>query len=123
MTLGLKSLIEDIRNGGHIKEMTTHDLHNELEHGGVPLIFIDVRETAEWKRGHIPKAVHISKGVIEVKIEQQIPDKDTQIVLYCGGGTRSLIAADSISKMGYKNCISMLGGFREWQQLYAISHD
>ena len=122
MALGLKTLIDSIRINGHIQELTVHDLNEILEQGNQSSVVIDVRETAEWELSHVPNAIHLSKGIIEVKIEQLIPDKNTTLVLYCGGGTRSLIAADSLSKMGYKNCISILGGFREWQQLFPVSH-
>jgi rhodanese-related sulfurtransferase len=80
------------------------------------LVMIDVREDSEWARGHIPGAIHLGKGVIERDIERAIPDKSTQIVLYCGGGFRSALAADNIQKMGYRNVISMDGGWRGWTE-------
>ena len=79
------------------------------------LVMIDVREDSEWARGHIPGAIHLGKGVIERDIERAIPDKSTQIVLYCGGGFRSALAADNLQKMGYTNVISMDGGIRDWR--------
>lgn len=76
---------------------------------------IDVREAREWKRGHLPKAIHLSKGMIECDIEKKIPDKEAKIILYCGGGFRSALSALNLKKMGYKNVISMDGGFRGWK--------
>ncbi|MES2767128.1 MAG: rhodanese-like domain-containing protein [Bacteroidota bacterium] len=76
---------------------------------------IDVREKDEWDAGHLPQAKHLSKGIIERDIEKQIPDKDAKIVLYCGGGYRSSLAGDNLMKMGYRNVISMDGGFKGWK--------
>jgi rhodanese-related sulfurtransferase len=83
---------------------------------GEKLILIDTREDAEWARGHIPGAIHLSKGIIERDIEKTIPDKDATVVLYCGGGFRSALAADNVQKMGYRNVISMDGGWRGWTE-------
>ena len=76
---------------------------------------IDVREDGEWAKDHVAGASHLGKGVIERDIEEQIPDKAAAIVLYCGGGFRSALAADSLQKMGYTNVISMDGGIRDWR--------
>jgi len=81
---------------------------------GQNFTLVDVREDNEWARGHLPGAVHLGKGIIERDIEQVIPDKSAEIVLYCGGGFRSALAADNLRKMGYTNCISMDGGWRAW---------
>lgn len=88
-----------------VKEMLEnhHDFH-----------LIDVREESEWQAGHLPRAAHLGKGIIERDIETVIPDRDAEIVLYCGGGYRSALAADNIQKMGYTNVWSMDGGFRGW---------
>lgn len=75
---------------------------------------LDVREDNEWEKGHLPGAVHLGKGVIERDVEKMFPDPDAEIVLYCGGGFRSALAADALQKMGYRNVISMDGGFRGW---------
>jgi rhodanese-related sulfurtransferase len=75
---------------------------------------IDVREESEWQRGHLPGAVHLGKGIIERDIEKAIPDADSEIVLYCGGGYRSALAADALQRMGYRNVRSMAGGFSGW---------
>ncbi len=77
-------------------------------------ILVDVREDHEWAAGHAAGAIHLSKGVIERDIETEIPDKNTTLVLYCGGGYRSALVADALRKMGYKNPISLDGGWRAW---------
>ena len=79
-------------------------------------VLIDVREDREWAEGHAAGAIHLSKGVIERDIESEIPDKSTTMVLYCGGGYRSALAADELQKMGYTNVISLDGGWRAWNQ-------
>jgi len=81
------------------------------------MVLIDVREDIEWSNGHAPQAVHLGKGVIERDIETVYPSKDVCLVLYCGGGFRSAMAADSIQKMGYSDVTSMDGGFRRWLEL------
>ena len=80
------------------------------------IILIDTREESEWARGHIPGAIHLSKGIIERDIDKIAPDQDATIVLYCGGGFRSALAADNLQKMGYRNVISMDGGWRGWTE-------
>lgn len=77
---------------------------------------IDTREAHEFKEGHLPKSIHLSKGVIERDIEDEIEDYDKELVLYCGGGYRSALAADNLQKMGYTNVKSMAGGWREWTE-------
>jgi len=79
------------------------------------LKFVDVREDSEWAAGHASGAIHLGKGVIERDIEERIPDKDTELILYCGGGFRSVLAGDALKKMGYTNVSSMAGGWREWK--------
>jgi len=81
---------------------------------GEKFILIDTREDSEWARGHIPGAIHLGRGIIERDIEKTVPDRNTQIVLYCGGGFRSALAADNLQKMGYRKVISMDGGWRGW---------
>ena len=98
-----------------IKEEDFREIKKKLD-AGEPLIIIDTREDNEWARGHIPNAVHLGKGVIERDIEKTIPDKDATLVLYCGGGYRSALAADNLQKMGYRNVISMDGGWRGWTE-------
>ncbi|MGC4052687.1 MAG: rhodanese-like domain-containing protein [Paludibaculum sp.] len=88
----------------------------EMQQAGTPHILIDTREDNEWAAGHIPGAVHLSKGIIERDIEAKVPDTSSTLVLYCGGGYRSALAADNLQKMGYTNCISMDGGWRGWNE-------
>jgi rhodanese-related sulfurtransferase len=77
---------------------------------------IDVREESEFAKDHLPGAIHLGKGIIERDIESRVPDLDAEIVLYCGGGFRSALAADNLQKMGYKNVVSMDGGIRDWRE-------
>ena len=84
------------------------------EDAGDGMILIDVREDHEWEKGRIPGAMHMSRGVIERDIERTFADKNAPLVLYCGGGYRSALAADNLQKMGYANVQSLAGGFREW---------
>ena len=86
-----------------------------LAAGEQPLL-IDTREDNEWQAGHAAGAIHLSKGIIERDIEIKVPDKGTQMVLYCGGGFRSVLAADALQQMGYTNVISLDGGWHAWQQ-------
>ncbi len=81
---------------------------------GAPFVLVDVREDNEWQKGHIPGAIHLGRGIIERDIVDAIPDKDTEIVLYCGGGFRSALSAENLQKMGYRNVLSMDGGWRAW---------
>jgi rhodanese-related sulfurtransferase len=85
-----------------------------MKESGEPHILVDVREESEWQKGHAAGAVHLSKGVIERDVETKIPDHDAKLVLYCGGGFRSALAADNLQKMGYKNVISLDGGWRAY---------
>jgi rhodanese-related sulfurtransferase len=83
---------------------------------GEKFILVDTREDSEWARGHIPGAIHLGRGIIERDIEKAVPDRDATIVLYCGGGFRSALAADNLQKMGYRNVVSMDGGWRAWTE-------
>lgn len=82
---------------------------------GKEFALVDVREESEFASGHLPGAIHLGKGIIERDIEQQIPDTSTKVVLYCGGGFRSALAADALQKMGYTDVISMDGGWSGWK--------
>jgi rhodanese-related sulfurtransferase len=88
----------------------------ERVQAGEKFHLIDVREDNEWARGRLPGARHLGKGIIERDIETTIPDHDAEIVLYCGGGYRSALAADALQKMGYTRVISMDGGYRGWTE-------
>ena len=81
---------------------------------GEKLLLVDTREDNEWAKGRIAGAIHLGKGVIERDVEGAIPDKNAEIILYCGGGFRSALSADNLQKMGYKNVLSMDGGWRSW---------
>jgi rhodanese-related sulfurtransferase len=108
---GFLKLVEDAKT--RVKECGVADVKRKLD-AGEKLVLVDVREESEWNAGHLPKAIHMSKGVIERDVEQKIPDHAAPIVLYCGGGFRSALAADNLQKMGYTNVISMDGGWRGW---------
>jgi rhodanese-related sulfurtransferase len=110
---GFLKLVKEAKT--RIKEEDYRDIKKKLD-AGEPMIIIDTREDNEWARGHIPNALHLGKGVIERDIEKAIPDKDATLVLYCGGGYRSALAADNLQKMGYRNVISMDGGWRGWTE-------
>ena len=98
-----------------MRECTADDVKRRLD-AGEKFVLVDVREQSEYAAGHLPGAVHLGKGVIERDIEKTIPDPATPLVLYCGGGFRSALAADNMQKMGYTNVISMDGGWRGWTQ-------
>ena len=90
--------------------------YRKMQAAGEPYLLVDVREDNEWAAGHAAGAVHLGKGIIERDIEVQVPDKNTRLVLYCGGGFRSALAADNLQKMGYTDAISLDGGWKAWQQ-------
>jgi rhodanese-related sulfurtransferase len=96
-----------------VKECTIDDVKARLD-AGEKMLLVDVREESEWNAGHLPGAIHLGKGVIERDIETKVPDPAAPIILYCGGGFRSALAADNLQKMGYTNVISMDGGYRGW---------
>lgn len=98
-----------------VKECTVDDVKARLDRGD-KVNLIDVREEGEFATDHLPGAVHLSKGVIERDVEAKFPDRDAELVLYCGGGFRSVLAADNLLKMGYANVISMDGGVRGWRE-------
>lgn len=106
-------LVEDARN--RIKEISLADVKRRLD-AGENFRLLDVREESEWANGHLPKAEHLGKGVLERDIEKAVPDLDSMVVLYCGGGFRSALAADNLQKMGYTRVLSMAGGWREWKE-------
>ena len=106
-------LVNDAKS--RIRETDINGYKKMLATGERPLL-VDTREESEWAAGHAAGAVHLSKGIIERDIEAKVPDKKTQMVLYCGGGFRSALAADALQKMGYANVISLDGGWRAWQQ-------
>jgi rhodanese-related sulfurtransferase len=90
--------------------------YRKMRDAGEPHLLVDIREDHEWAAGHAAGATHIGRGIIERDIETKVPDKSTRLVLYCGGGYRSALSADSLQKMGYTEVISLDGGWRAWQQ-------
>jgi rhodanese-related sulfurtransferase len=97
----------------HINEVSIADIRARQARGD-RFALVDVREDGEWAAGHIPGARHLGRGVLERDVEKTFPDTDTEIVLYCGGGFRSALAAESLQKMGYMRVSSMDGGWRGW---------
>jgi rhodanese-related sulfurtransferase len=108
---GFLKIVEDAKS--RVREISVDEVRRKLEGGKAKLI--DVREDSEWAAGHARGAQHLGKGVIERDIEQSVPDKSSELILYCGGGFRSALATDSLQKMGYTNVASMAGGWRGWQ--------
>lgn len=106
------SLVSDAKS--RINEASIDNVKQWMEQS-VPMVLVDVREESEWRVGFIPGAIHLSKGVIERDIEAKYADRNTQLVLYCGGGFRSALAADNLQKMGYRHVISMAGGISAWK--------
>lgn len=106
-----QKIVEDAKT--RVRECTVEDVHRRLD-GGQPVTLVDVREESEYAAGHLPGAVHLGKGIIERDVEAAFPDPSAELVLYCGGGFRSALAADNLQKMGYTNVISMDGGWRGW---------
>jgi rhodanese-related sulfurtransferase len=111
-TPGFLSIVNDAKR--RIRETNVAEVKTRMDLGE-KFVLIDVREDHEWKDNHLPNAIHIGKGIIERDIEHRVPDKDTEIILYCGGGYRSALAADNLQKMGYTNVLSMDGGFKGWR--------
>jgi rhodanese-related sulfurtransferase len=109
---GFLKLVDDAKS--RVREVSVEEARRKLETGKAKVI--DVREESEWAAGHARGAEHMGKGVIERDIEARVPDKNAEIILYCGGGFRSALSADNLQKMGYKNVASMAGGWRAWQE-------
>jgi rhodanese-related sulfurtransferase len=110
---GFLAIVQDAKS--RVRETNIAEVKRRLD-AGDKFNLVDVREDSEWAKGHLPGAKHLSKGTIERDIETAIPDKNAEIVLYCGGGFRSALAADNLQKMGYKNVLSMDGGWRGWNE-------
>lgn len=110
---GFLALVEDAKK--RVKEISAAELKHKLDNGE-EFHLVDVRETEEWAAGHLPRAQHFCKGIIERDIETAIPDPNAEIVLYCGGGFRSALSADNLQKMGYKCVLSLAGGWRGWTE-------
>ena len=106
-------IVDDAKT--RVRETTVNDVKKKMD-GGSKFTLIDVREESEFAKDHLPGAIHLGKGIIERDIEARVPNLDAEIILYCGGGFRSALAADNLQKMGYKNVISMDGGIRDWRE-------
>ncbi len=109
---GFLALVNEARQRG--REVGADEARRMAESGA---LLVDVREDLEWEAGHARGAVHLGKGVIERDVEKAIPDKDAEIILYCGGGFRSALTADSLQRMGYSNVLSLAGGWKAWQEM------
>jgi len=106
-------IVDDAKS--RIKETNVDEVKNRLDRGE-KFMLVDVREESEFAKDHLPGAIHLGKGVIERDVEARIPDLNMPVVLYCGGGFRSALAADTLQKMGYTNVLSMDGGVRGWRE-------
>jgi rhodanese-related sulfurtransferase len=106
-------IVNDARQ--RIRETGVDDVKARLDRGE-KFLLVDVREESEYAKDHLPGAIHLGKGVIERDIEERVPELDAPIVLYCGGGFRSALAADNLQRMGYTNVLSMDGGIRSWRE-------
>ena len=111
---GFLKIVNDAKS--RVRETTPEEVRRKQE-AGEKFHFIDVREDNEWQAAHAEGATHLGKGIIERDIEKAIPDHDAEIILYCGGGYRSALAADALQQMGYRNVISMDGGWKRWHEL------
>jgi rhodanese-related sulfurtransferase len=110
---GFLKLVNDAKT--RIREVTVAETRDHLA-ADDSVKLIDVREDNEWQAAHAAGAIHLGKGIIERDIEAAVPDKSTEVVLYCGGGYRSALAADVLQQMGYTNVFSMAGGWKAWQE-------
>jgi rhodanese-related sulfurtransferase len=108
---GFQKLVAEAKK--NITEISPEDAAAKSNSGEA--VIVDVREKDEWDEEHIPGATHMSRGTIELDIEEEVPDRNAMIICHCGGGGRSALAAESLQKMGYKNVRSMAGGFKAWK--------
>jgi rhodanese-related sulfurtransferase len=106
-------IVEDAKQ--RVREVSVDDIKTRLDRGE-KFVLADIREESEYAKDHLPGAIHLGKGIIERDIEERVPELNTPIVLYCGGGYRSALAADNLQKMGYTNVLSMDGGIRGWRE-------
>lgn len=111
---GFLKIAKDAKS--RVRETTPEEVRKRQE-AGDDFHFVDVREDDEWRKGRARGAIHLGKGIIERDIEKTVPDPEAEIILYCGGGYRSALAADVLQRMGYKNVISMDGGWKRWKDL------
>ncbi len=106
-------IVDDARS--RVRETNVNEVKKRMDRGD-RFLLVDVREESEFAKDHLPGAIHLGKGVIERDIEARVPELNSEMILYCGGGYRSALAADNLQKMGYTNVISMDGGIREWRE-------
>lgn len=106
-----EKLVADAKK--NITEISPTDAAAKIKSGNA--VLVDVREKEEWDEEHIPDAMNLSRGTIELEVEEKVPDVNTTIICHCGGGGRSALAAESLQKMGYKNVRSLAGGFKAWK--------
>ena len=106
-------IVDDARK--RVREVTVDDVKARLDRGE-EFLLVDVREESEYAKDHLPGAIHLGKGIIERDIEERVPQLNAPLILYCGGGYRSALAADNLQKMGYTNVLSMDGGIRGWRE-------
>jgi rhodanese-related sulfurtransferase len=106
-------IVDDAKT--RVRETNVDEVKKKIDQGE-KFILIDVREESEFAKDHLPGAIHLGKGIIERDIEARVPDLGAEMILYCGGGFRSALAADNLQKMGYTNVISMDGGIRDWRE-------
>ena len=120
-SLRFLQIVNDARS--RVRETTVDDVKAKMDRGE-KFLLVDVREESEFAKDHLPGALHLGKGVIERDVETRVPDLNAPLVLYCGGGYRSALAADNLQKMGYTHVISMDGGIREWREKnYPLTKD
>ena len=110
---GFLKLVNDAKS--RIREVTVEETRNRMT-ANSDVRLVDVREDKEWEAGHAASAEHLGKGIIERDIEEKVPDKSAEVILYCGGGFRSALAADVLQQMGYTNVHSMAGGWKAWKE-------
>ncbi len=108
------ALVNDAKS--RIRQTNPEEVKARIDKGET-LLVVDTREDNEWEQGHISGAIHIGKGIIERDVDKYVSDKNKEIILYCGGGYRSALSADNLRKMGYRNVVSMDGGWRKWKEL------
>jgi rhodanese-related sulfurtransferase len=106
-------IVDDAKK--RVRETNVDAVKNRIDRGD-KFVLVDVREESEFANDHLPGAIHLGKGIIERDIEARVPELNTEMILYCGGGFRSALAADNLQKMGYTNVVSMDGGIRDWRE-------
>ena len=106
-------IVDDAKK--RVRETNVDTMKTRMDRGE-KFVLVDVREESEYAKDHLPGAIHLGKGIIERDIEARVPELNTEMILYCGGGFRSALAADNLQKMGYTNVISMDGGIRDWRE-------